>query len=244
MEILRLFNGKCPVGFWEKSHIMDKCLCPSFAHVDRIQPLVTTTLRPFCKKTCGEGMSRFHIGCCPRLMPRLILNWLMLLRWQVKWLLGFLFSSILFEVDGAVVDFFRDSWLPELKEWEGVMEAQSQSSTTTEKKKVENSIVKCPTRPDVSEKAVASSTTSNGERPRGFPAAKPAVLFCAWHSSWTERLHLDLCLSSERLKSINGGGGGRGLGWASFWHLYFGSETTCFLPNFLIWDVNVIGYLL
>ncbi|KAB0375868.1 hypothetical protein FD755_012511, partial [Muntiacus reevesi] len=41
------------------------------------------------------------------------------------------------------------------------MEAQSQSSTTTEKKKVENSIVKCPTRPDVSEKAVASSTTSN-----------------------------------------------------------------------------------
>uniref|UniRef100_A0AC11DKJ7 Uncharacterized protein n=3 Tax=Ovis aries TaxID=9940 RepID=A0AC11DKJ7_SHEEP len=63
------------------------------------------------------------------------------------------------------------------------MEAQSQSSTTTEKKKVENSIVKCPTRPDVSEKAVASSTTSNGERPRGLPAAKPAVLFCAWHSS-------------------------------------------------------------
>ena len=34
----------------------------------------------------------------------------------MKWLLGFLFSSILFEVDGAAVDFFRDSWLPELKE--------------------------------------------------------------------------------------------------------------------------------
>uniref|UniRef100_A0A2K6AYF7 GLI family zinc finger 3 n=1 Tax=Macaca nemestrina TaxID=9545 RepID=A0A2K6AYF7_MACNE len=42
------------------------------------------------------------------------------------------------------------------------MEAQSHSSMTTEKKKVENSIVKCSTRTDVSEKAVASSTTSNG----------------------------------------------------------------------------------
>uniref|UniRef100_A0A8C9A2B6 Uncharacterized protein n=1 Tax=Prolemur simus TaxID=1328070 RepID=A0A8C9A2B6_PROSS len=42
------------------------------------------------------------------------------------------------------------------------MEAQSHSSTTTEKKKVESSIVKCSTRTDVSEKAVASSTTSNG----------------------------------------------------------------------------------
>ncbi|XP_067406533.1 transcriptional activator GLI3 [Emydura macquarii macquarii] len=41
------------------------------------------------------------------------------------------------------------------------MEAQSHRSTTTEKKKVENSIVKCSTRTDVSEKAVASSTTSN-----------------------------------------------------------------------------------
>uniref|UniRef100_A0A8B9RVX6 Uncharacterized protein n=1 Tax=Accipiter nisus TaxID=211598 RepID=A0A8B9RVX6_9AVES len=41
------------------------------------------------------------------------------------------------------------------------MEAQSHSSTTTEKKKVENSIVKCSSRTDVSEKAVASSTTSN-----------------------------------------------------------------------------------
>ncbi|XP_070322993.1 transcriptional activator GLI3 isoform X1 [Odocoileus virginianus] len=47
------------------------------------------------------------------------------------------------------------------------MEAQSQSSTTTEKKKVENSIVKCPTRPDVSEKAVASSTTSNEDESPG-----------------------------------------------------------------------------
>uniref|UniRef100_A0A8C4W739 Uncharacterized protein n=1 Tax=Gopherus evgoodei TaxID=1825980 RepID=A0A8C4W739_9SAUR len=44
------------------------------------------------------------------------------------------------------------------------MEAQSHSSATTEKKKVENSIVKCSTRTDVSEKAVASSTTSNGEQ--------------------------------------------------------------------------------
>ncbi|KAL0619015.1 Transcriptional activator GLI3 [Plecturocebus cupreus] len=43
------------------------------------------------------------------------------------------------------------------------MEAQSHSSTATEKKKVENSIVKCSTRADVSEKAVASSTTSNVE---------------------------------------------------------------------------------
>ncbi|XP_029445397.1 transcriptional activator GLI3 isoform X2 [Rhinatrema bivittatum] len=46
------------------------------------------------------------------------------------------------------------------------MEAQSHSSTTTEKKKVENSMVKGSTRSDVSEKAVASSTTSNeDERP-------------------------------------------------------------------------------
>lgn len=57
------------------------------------------------------------------------------------------------------------------------MEAQSHSSTTTEKKKVENSIVKCSTRTDVSEKAVASSTTSNGERPRASPAARPTVVF-------------------------------------------------------------------
>ncbi|XP_075414286.1 transcriptional activator GLI3 isoform X2 [Tenrec ecaudatus] len=41
------------------------------------------------------------------------------------------------------------------------MEAQSHGSTTTEKKKVENSLVKCTPRTDVSEKAVASSTTSN-----------------------------------------------------------------------------------
>nr|XP_033786166.1 transcriptional activator GLI3 isoform X2 [Geotrypetes seraphini] len=46
------------------------------------------------------------------------------------------------------------------------MEAQSQSSTTSEKKKVENSMVKGSTRSDVSEKAVASSTTSSeDERP-------------------------------------------------------------------------------
>ncbi|KAK2095912.1 hypothetical protein P7K49_024946 [Saguinus oedipus] len=48
------------------------------------------------------------------------------------------------------------------------MEAQSHSSTATEKKKVENSIVKCSTRADVSEKAVASSTTSNGEQHRDY----------------------------------------------------------------------------
>ncbi|KAM4705803.1 transcriptional activator GLI3 [Rhinophrynus dorsalis] len=41
------------------------------------------------------------------------------------------------------------------------MEAQSQSTTASEKKKVENSLVKGHTRTDVSEKAVASSTTSN-----------------------------------------------------------------------------------
>ncbi|XP_006832173.1 PREDICTED: transcriptional activator GLI3-like [Chrysochloris asiatica] len=47
------------------------------------------------------------------------------------------------------------------------METQSHSSTTTEKKKVENSIVKCSTRTDVSEKAVASSTTSNEDESPG-----------------------------------------------------------------------------
>uniref|UniRef100_A0A803YFR4 GLI family zinc finger 3 n=1 Tax=Meleagris gallopavo TaxID=9103 RepID=A0A803YFR4_MELGA len=47
------------------------------------------------------------------------------------------------------------------------MEAQSHSSTTTEKKKVENSIVKCSNRTDVSEKAVASSTTSNEDESPG-----------------------------------------------------------------------------
>ncbi|KAM5157250.1 transcriptional activator GLI3 [Mantella aurantiaca] len=41
------------------------------------------------------------------------------------------------------------------------MEAQSHSTTMSEKKKVENSLVKGHTRTDVSEKAVASSTTSN-----------------------------------------------------------------------------------
>ncbi|XP_053215277.1 transcriptional activator GLI3 isoform X1 [Podarcis raffonei] len=47
------------------------------------------------------------------------------------------------------------------------MEAQSHSSTTGEKKKVENPIVKCSTRTDVSEKAVASSTTSNEDESPG-----------------------------------------------------------------------------
>ncbi|XP_013376709.1 PREDICTED: transcriptional activator GLI3 isoform X2 [Chinchilla lanigera] len=47
------------------------------------------------------------------------------------------------------------------------MEAQSHSSTSTEKKKVENSIVKCASRTDVSEKAVASSTTSNEDESPG-----------------------------------------------------------------------------
>uniref|UniRef100_A0A8C5K5G5 GLI-Kruppel family member GLI3 n=1 Tax=Jaculus jaculus TaxID=51337 RepID=A0A8C5K5G5_JACJA len=41
------------------------------------------------------------------------------------------------------------------------MEAQSHSSATTEKRKAENSTVKCAARAEVSEKAVASSTTSN-----------------------------------------------------------------------------------
>uniref|UniRef100_A0A8C6YAY1 Uncharacterized protein n=1 Tax=Naja naja TaxID=35670 RepID=A0A8C6YAY1_NAJNA len=41
------------------------------------------------------------------------------------------------------------------------MEAQSHSSATNEKKKIENPIVKYPTRTEVSEKAAASSTTSN-----------------------------------------------------------------------------------
>ncbi|EPY75368.1 hypothetical protein CB1_001679012 [Camelus ferus] len=49
------------------------------------------------------------------------------------------------------------------------MEAQSHSSTTTEKKKVENSIVKCSARTEVSEKAVASSTTSNVAHMFSFP---------------------------------------------------------------------------
>nr|XP_020654089.1 transcriptional activator GLI3 [Pogona vitticeps] len=47
------------------------------------------------------------------------------------------------------------------------MEAQSHSSTTGEKKKVENPIVKCSARTDVSEKAVASSTTSNEDESPG-----------------------------------------------------------------------------
>uniref|UniRef100_A0A670JMT8 GLI family zinc finger 3 n=1 Tax=Podarcis muralis TaxID=64176 RepID=A0A670JMT8_PODMU len=47
------------------------------------------------------------------------------------------------------------------------MEAQSHSSTAGEKKKVENPIVKCSTRTDVSEKAVASSTTSNEDESPG-----------------------------------------------------------------------------
>lgn len=47
------------------------------------------------------------------------------------------------------------------------MEAQAHSSTATERKKAENSIGKCPTRTDVSEKAVASSTTSNEDESPG-----------------------------------------------------------------------------
>ncbi|KAM5272995.1 transcriptional activator GLI3 [Ctenodactylus gundi] len=47
------------------------------------------------------------------------------------------------------------------------MEAQSHSSTSSEKKKVDSSIVKCSTRADVSEKAVASSTTSNEDESPG-----------------------------------------------------------------------------
>ncbi|XP_075068644.1 transcriptional activator GLI3 isoform X2 [Mixophyes fleayi] len=47
------------------------------------------------------------------------------------------------------------------------MEAQSHSTTMSEKKKVENSLVKGHTRTDVSEKAVASSTTSNEDESPG-----------------------------------------------------------------------------
>ncbi|XP_005365500.1 transcriptional activator GLI3 isoform X2 [Microtus ochrogaster] len=47
------------------------------------------------------------------------------------------------------------------------MEAQSHSSTTTERKKSENALGKCSTRTDVSEKAVASSTTSNEDESPG-----------------------------------------------------------------------------
>ncbi|XP_075683155.1 transcriptional activator GLI3 isoform X2 [Rhinoderma darwinii] len=47
------------------------------------------------------------------------------------------------------------------------MEAQSHNTTMSEKKKVEKSIVKTHTRTDVSEKAVASSTTSNEDESPG-----------------------------------------------------------------------------
>ncbi|XP_069814505.1 transcriptional activator GLI3 isoform X2 [Dendropsophus ebraccatus] len=47
------------------------------------------------------------------------------------------------------------------------MEAQSLNTTMSEKKKVENAIVKTHTRTDVSEKAVASSTTSNEDESPG-----------------------------------------------------------------------------
>ncbi|XP_015210412.2 transcriptional activator GLI3 isoform X2 [Lepisosteus oculatus] len=49
------------------------------------------------------------------------------------------------------------------------MEAQSQASSAAEKKKVEHIIVKGSTRTDVSEKAVASSTTSNEDESPGQP---------------------------------------------------------------------------
>ncbi|XP_040328959.1 transcriptional activator GLI3 isoform X5 [Herpailurus yagouaroundi] len=68
------------------------------------------------------------------------------------------------------------------------MEAQSRSSTTPEKKKVENSIVKCSTRTDVSEKAVASSTTSN-DPSHLFPAFHPPVPIDARHHEG--RYHYD-----------------------------------------------------
>ncbi|XP_053324375.1 transcriptional activator GLI3 [Spea bombifrons] len=49
------------------------------------------------------------------------------------------------------------------------MEAQSHNTTASEKKKVDNSLVKGHTRTDVSEKAVASSTTSNEDESPGQP---------------------------------------------------------------------------
>ncbi|MBN3283584.1 GLI3 protein, partial [Polyodon spathula] len=49
------------------------------------------------------------------------------------------------------------------------MEAQSHTTTAAEKNKVQNSVVKGSTRTDVSEKAVASSTTSNEDESPGQP---------------------------------------------------------------------------
>lgn len=47
------------------------------------------------------------------------------------------------------------------------MEAQYHRSMTTEKKKVENFVVKCFTQTDVSKKVMASSTTSNKDESPG-----------------------------------------------------------------------------
>uniref|UniRef100_A0A8C4XCU6 Uncharacterized protein n=1 Tax=Erpetoichthys calabaricus TaxID=27687 RepID=A0A8C4XCU6_ERPCA len=56
------------------------------------------------------------------------------------------------------------------------MEAQSHSTSTVEKKKAEHPIVKSSTRADVSEKAVASSTTSNGEYAAVYYCTKDEAL--------------------------------------------------------------------
>uniref|UniRef100_A0A2I3GBC1 GLI family zinc finger 3 n=1 Tax=Nomascus leucogenys TaxID=61853 RepID=A0A2I3GBC1_NOMLE len=89
------------------------------------------------------------------------------------------------------------------------MEAQSHSSTTTEKKKVENSIVKCSTRTDVSEKAVASSTTSNGNHLE------------AQARGWTRRIG---CIGAVRPCCRTNDSAADPLGWAT---LKWGSSKEC-----------------
>lgn len=79
------------------------------------------------------------------------------------------------------------------------MEAQSHSSTTTERKKAENAIGKCSTRTDVSEKAVASSTTSNGEWPHSSQQASHRPC-CVLSIPQTEHPQLDQRLFYEILR--------------------------------------------
>lgn len=57
---------------------------------------------------------------------------------------------------------------------------------------------------------------------------------CTWTS---------VCSRRGWRKQMGRGRGGSG-GDVEFSNLYFGTQPTRWLPNFLIWDVNVIGYLL
>lgn len=177
-------------------------------------------------------------------MLRLILNGLMLLRWQVKWLLGFLFSSILFEVDGAVVDFFQ-----------GFLVARAEGMRRRHGGPV----------PELDDHWEKESGEFHSEMPHSARCQRESRGL-QHHFQWwaaTEITCSQACSPVLRLaflvnwafapgpvfvfweaKEHKWRWWGEGLGWASFRHLYFGSETTCFLPNFLIWDVNVIGYLL